>query len=128
MISMGFELRDITVALETTSFSMTGVLHLLLHGLEATPLSPQAKAAEARAKRRTARQVDRASLDSILRSLMPAVFPQHLERARARFGDQSFQVCDLGMHAGTRTNACFWFFIAAGWSRCDFDDAYPKAL
>ena len=117
---MGFESRDITVALETAGFSMTGALNLQMHGLETTPVSPRAKAAEARAKRRTARQVDRASLDPILRSLIPAVFPQYLERARARFGGQSFQVCDLGMHAGTRTDACFWLSFVAGWSHCVF--------
>ena len=127
MISMGFKSRDITVALERAAFSMKGALHLLLHGLEAPPLSPPAIAAEARAKRRTARQPERASLLPILNQQINPAFEQYSRRARARFGDESFQVCDLGMNAGMRTNACFWLSFAAGWTRCVFDDAYFDA-
>ena len=31
------------------------------------------------------------------------------------------------MHAGMRTNACFWLSFAAGWTRCVFDDEYFDA-
>ena len=77
MISMGFNSQDITDALEKAEFSMKRALHMLLHGLEATPLSPQAIAAEARAKRRTAMQVERASLDPILGAHLEPAFEQY---------------------------------------------------
>jgi hypothetical protein len=49
--------------------------------------------------------------------------PGQLTRSQYRFMAQQqwptclWAVCDLGIRAGERTNACFWLSVVAGWSR-----------
>ena len=107
MVEMGFAIEDITHALETSSFSFTRALLLLLNGLDAQRTKFDA---QERFRRHGLKRVKSIKCEDLAG---PSVASQYKERARELY-DVDVDVLDLGQYAGQTSGACFWLGLAAG--------------
>ena len=89
MREMGFAVKDITHALETTSFSFTRALRLLLNGLDAQRMKSDA---QERFRRHGLKVVKSIKCEDLAR---PSVTAQYAARARELY-DVDVEVLDLG--------------------------------
>ena len=104
ILDLGFDDRDITEALETTSYCYPEALALLIYGdWYSTRLTRQLK-----------RHVSKANVPC-------APFQDKLSHYATKAHQElniSVEAIDLGTRAGHSINACFWLSLAAGLTRC----------
>ena len=110
----GFTERATTQALETSEFSFTQALLLLLYGQDEERLKSKGCNGFHRHLSRRTFRIDESSLNG------DPVRAQYEARALADLGLNVVAV-DLGQYAGTTTAACFWLALAAGLSRLEWE-------
>ena len=114
MMSLGFRVEDITVALEQTSMSFPKALTLLLNGMDEQRAKYDAQLRFRRHVAQTVRSIDSKQLASL------SVRAQYQRRAKDDLG-LDVRVLDFGQQAGDTTGACFWLCLVAGLAHCAAD-------
>jgi len=112
MVDMGFGVTDITTALENENFCFGKALRLLLNGLDDKRTDTDLD----QTRRFNRHCHKRVTWHGVLTG--ESEFEHYRQRALASLG-LVVDVLDLGMAAGSTSNACFWLSLAAGLARCE---------